>query len=210
MRINFTLSKALGRLAALALLLICFFHPPVRAQETTERVLISAPFGLAPDQSVRLTLFVPDGTPASSHVKLFDGRGSSVAESAEVRISGGAFHSFHFEPGDIDLTGEEGTGRRELRASCWVRVDGPWARMDDPVATLEIIQVSSGISDGLSNTLLVAERPSSQGGSAGNDFMVGIGPGQSLRFSAFLDPDTTASPEPISMQAKVYDESATS
>ncbi|HSE32030.1 MAG TPA: hypothetical protein VLA93_10700 [Pyrinomonadaceae bacterium] len=173
--------------AALALLVSCFFQSTVAAQDPDQPIVISRAFGLARDQSVRLTVFMPEGPAGIAHVKLFDGLGNSVAESAEVRISGGTFHSFHFEPDDIHLIGEEGTGRRQLRASCWIRVGGPWAGRAS--ATLEIIEASSGITDGTSNTVLVGEHclGCPQVGPVGdlNDFSLGIVPGQSVRFIVF-------------------------
>ena len=174
-------------LTALALLVSCLFQSTVVAQDSDQPIIISRAFGLARDQSVRLTVSMPEGTAGNSHVKLFDQSGNAVAESVEVRISGGSFHSFHFDPADIHLVSEEGTGRRQLRASCWIRVGGPWAR--GASATLEIIEASTGTTDGAVNTLAVGELRlgSSQVGPIGdsNDFSFGIVPGQSVRFSVF-------------------------
>jgi hypothetical protein len=174
---------SIALLTALALLLSCLFQATVAAQDTDQPILLSAAFGLARDKSVLLTVFMPEGPIGTSHVKLFDGAGNAVAESAEVRIAGGSFHSFHFEPGDIHLVGEEGTGRRQLRASCWIRVGGPWAGRAS--ATLEIID-SSGITDGACNTFLVGEHPlpTLQVDPLGN-LTFGIVTGQSVRFGVF-------------------------
>lgn len=205
--------RAIAGLAGLALLASSLFQASIHAQETTERVLLSPPFGLATDQSARLTLFVPDGTSVLARVMLFDSNGNRVAESAEALISGGAFHSFHFEPPDIDLAGEEGTGRRQLRASCWIRVDGPWSRMDDLSATLEIIRMSSGITDGTSNTIIVSERrPPFDGLSRNNDFLMGIVPGESIRLCVFNseEPDSRDLPQrAIKVTIRVWDSNGT-
>jgi hypothetical protein len=178
---------SIALLTALALLVSCEFQATVVAQDPDQPILLSAVFGLARDQSVRLTVLMPEGPAGIAHVKLFDGLGNSVAQTAEVRIPGGLFHSFHFDPADIHLVSEESTGRRQLRASCWIRVGGPWARRAS--ATLEIIEASSGITDGASNTFLVGEHclGCPQVGPLGDlgNFSFGIVPGQSVRFSVF-------------------------
>ncbi|HEX6729672.1 MAG TPA: hypothetical protein VF074_06665 [Pyrinomonadaceae bacterium] len=178
---------SIALLTALALLVPCLFQSTVAAQDPDQPIVISRVFGLARDQSVLVNVSMPDGPAGIAHVKLFDGLGNSVAQSAEVSIPGGSFHSFHFDPGDIHLAGEEGTGRRQLRSSCWIRVGGPWAGKAS--ATIEIIEGSSGKTDGLVNTLAVGERclGCSQVGPIADfsNFSFGIVPGQSVRFSVF-------------------------
>lgn len=190
---------SIALLTALALLVSCLFQSTVVAQDPDEPILISRAFGLSRDQGVRLTVFMPEGPAGVSHVKVFDSTGLPVAESPEVRISGGSFHSFHFEPGDIHLEGEEGTGRRQLRASCWIRVNGPWDGKAS--ATLEVIEASRGITDGASNTLLVSEHclGCSPLGPAEDlsDFLFGIVPGQSVRVSVFDPEEPNSEARPI-------------
>jgi hypothetical protein len=204
---QFTRHTFLARLSAATLLSFCLLQTPVHTQETTERVLMTAPFGLAADQGLRFNLFVQDCTIGSAHVRVFDGRSETVAESPDVRISAGEFHSFNFDPGDIHLASEENTGRREVRASCWVRVDSPWARVEGIAATLEIIQVSTGITDGLSNTIFVGERPPILGNNTLDlhDFVIGQVSDQSLRLNAFIVPESSDNIEPVRMHAKAYD-----
>ena len=197
-------SASIALLTASALLVSCVFQATVVAQDPDQPILISRVFGLARDQSVRLTVSMPLGPSGISHVKIFDSTGVPVAESAEVRISGGAFHSFHFEPGDIQLTGETGTGRRQLRASCWIRVSGPWTRRAS--ATIEIIDSSTGITDGASNTFLNGEHPPTPQLDPLGNFSFGIVPGQSVMFSVFNPEETTAgTPKGISWTITLVD-----
>jgi hypothetical protein len=188
------------------------FHATVAAQDPDQPILLSAVFGLARDEGVRLTVSMSEGTPGFAHVKVFDGAGNTGAESAEVRITGGSFHSFHFESDDIHLVSQEGTGRRQLRASCWIRVGGPWA--DRASATLEIIEASSGRTDGASNTFLVGEHclGCPQVGPVGNfsDVSFGLVLGQSVRFSFFdaEEPNPQAQfPRGISVTIRLMDPS---
>ncbi len=53
----------IAKLAALALSAICFLQAPVRAQEMTGYTVMFPSVGLASGQSLRLTLFNPNGTP---------------------------------------------------------------------------------------------------------------------------------------------------
>jgi hypothetical protein len=196
--------RSIALLAVLVLLVSCFFESTVAAQDPDQPILLSRVFGLARDQSVLLTVSMPDGPSGISHVKIFDSTGVPVAESAEVRISGGTFHSFHFEPDDIHLVSEEGTGRRQLRASCWIRVGGPWASRAS--ATLEIIDSSTGITDGASNTFLNGEHPPTPQLDPLGNFSFGIVPGQSVMFSVFNPEETTVgTPKGISWTTTLVD-----
>jgi hypothetical protein len=194
--------SSIAVLAALALLVT--FQSTVAAQDPDQPILLSAVFGLARDQSARLTVSMPEGPSGISHVKIFDSTGVPVAESAEVRISGGAFHSFNFGPDDIHMVGEQGTGRRQLRASCWIRVNGPWARSAS--ATLETIETSTGITDGASNTFLNGEHPPTPQLDPLGNFSFGIVSGQSVMFSVFNPEKTTVgTPKGISWTITLVD-----
>src|ERR1041384_4551766 len=186
---EFTGSKSIARIAPTILLTLSFFNMPVIAQRMSEGVLLTSPFGLARDQSLRFTLFLSSGEPVRARVALFDAGGNSVAESGEASISAGQFHSFDFTPSDIHQSGEDRTGRRQLHASCFIPGTGPFTRIVDGLAaSVEVIK------DGLSNTLLVAENVFQSGRVNGNpdltsdfntDFLFGIVPDETFRVSVF-------------------------
>jgi hypothetical protein len=181
------------RVLAVLLLTFCLSRPALAA-DTSTRVLQWPSFGLAPGERVRFTVFMP-GQPMRAGVKLFDADGLIVAESDEVAIPLGEFHSFDFDPADLRTPGEAGTGRRQLRASCYVRVAGPWSHLDGIVATQEILAPGTrqtSVVDGASNTFLVGERPPAPAGGGGRDLLLGgadrdvllgIAPDQTLRIT---------------------------
>jgi hypothetical protein len=53
----------IAKLAALALSVLCFLQAPVRAQGMNGCIVIFPSVGFAPGQSLRFTLFNPDGEP---------------------------------------------------------------------------------------------------------------------------------------------------
>ncbi|MBA3713636.1 MAG: hypothetical protein H0W76_14475 [Pyrinomonadaceae bacterium] len=210
----------LAKLAALALLTLCFMQISVRAQygnPRTYQIISAGTDGLARGQTLRFTLFNPnvaglqdEHETVRAQAKLSDERGNVIAESDEVAIPAGEFRSFDFHRNDIPLAGEAGTGRLQLRASCYVRVAVPEKKLDGFVASVEIIE------DGLSSTLLVAESLPSHDGGDGNDFLnsgfgnnivLGIVPGQTLRLSLFNPPSSGSETQrhPISAHVKVFD-----
>ncbi|MGI8997977.1 MAG: hypothetical protein ACR2GW_15045 [Pyrinomonadaceae bacterium] len=209
----------LAKLAALALLTLCFVQMPVRAQFGNPRAyqIISAGNGLVRGQTLRFTLFNPnepslrdEHETVRAQAQLSDERGNVIAESDEAAIPAGEFHSFDFHRSDIPLAGEAGTGRLQLRASCYVRVAVPYKKIDGFAASMEIIE------DGLSTTILLAEGPASHSGSDGDDFLnsgfgnnilIGMVPGQTLRLSLFNPPSSGSETQrhPISAHVKVFD-----
>ena len=56
------------------------------------------------------------------------------------------------------MAGEAGTGRRQVRASCWIRVSQPWGNIGQFNAVLEITTVATGVTDGTSNTFMISEK----------------------------------------------------
>lgn len=171
------------------LLTICLSSPPVGAEEIGTRLLQWPAFGLTHGERVRFTLSMP-GQRMRAGVRLFDANGALVAESDEVTIPAGEFHSFDFDSADVRARAEA-TGRRQLRASCWVRVATPWANVGGIVATQEILApgtLKTGIVDGASNTFLAGERPPSAPGGGGQDVLVG-GAGQDVLLG--IVPDQT-------------------
>jgi hypothetical protein len=181
-----------ARLAGLALGALCIPQTPVRAQGMTGYVVILPSVGLAPDQGLRLTLFNRDGAPVRARARIHDSGGILVGLS-DGSVRAGAFHSFVFERSDIALPGESGAGRLQLSPSIHVALGGPRKKID----TISVYMETITISDGLSNTVFVGEiLPSPSGGSGndflnsgfGNDTVVGIVPGQSLRVTLYNPP----------------------
>jgi hypothetical protein len=203
-------------ISALALGL-CFLQPPIHAEQMTEQIIMFPSIGLAPGQSLRLTLFNPDGEPVRARAQVHTSTIQVGMGDGSVRlVRGGTFHSFDLNRSDIPVTGEEGTGRVQLRASCWIRVSQPWTKIDGLAVSLETIEIS----DGTSNTILVAEVfPSSADGGGrdvliggdGRDVLIGIAPGQRLRATIFNPPsfDSEAGSEPqrtsVNGHVKVFD-----
>jgi len=203
-----------AKLAALALSALCFLQAPVRAQEMTGYTVIFPSVGLAPGQILRLTLFNPNGTPVRAQAYAHSGGANILLGDGSVRfITEGGFQSFDFRRSDILLAGEVGTGRIQLRGS--VRLT--FSEATNPfVASMEIIEVK----DGTSNTVFVGEAlPPQAGGSGndvlvsgfGNDILMGIVPGQTLRVTLFNPPSSGSAAgsetqgEPISGHVKVFD-----
>ncbi len=211
MKSSFTRFNLIVGSVALALLALCFLQAQVRAQGMTEQILVSPPVGLASGQSLRFSLFIPDGTPVRAQVKLHDERGAIIAQSNKAVIPLGQFRSFDFNRSDISLAGE-GTGRIQLRASIrTVRLTFSEA-VDPVVALMEIVEVK----DGTSNTVFVGEAfPSQTGGSGndvlnsgfGNDMLMGFAPGQTLRVSLFNPPSSgsEAQRKPVGGRVKLFD-----
>jgi hypothetical protein len=202
------------KLVSTTLLTILAFYvlqQEVVAQDATANLLLSQSFGVAPTQSVRFTLFNPDGTPIRAKVKLHDKRGAVVAYSDESIIQPNAFHSFGFEPADIHLSGEPATGRRQLRASAVILSPNAIGRI---TAILEIVESAKGLTSGLSSTFLVGERlPSSEtedrgflSSSRSNDIVAGIVPGQSIRVTLFNAPfESQTQTDTVGGRIKIFD-----
>jgi hypothetical protein len=201
------------RLAVLALGALCILETPVRAQGMTEYIVIFPSVGLAPDQSLRLTLFHRDGAPVRAHARIHHSGGILVG-LGDGSVRAGAFHSFVFKRSDIALPGESGTGRLQLSASLRLAVGGPRKTMDKLSVSMETVSVA----DGLSSTLFVGEiLPAPSRGSGndtiqsgfGNDTMIGIVPGQTLRVTLSNPPSSwsMAKSSPVIGRVKFFDES---
>lgn len=113
------------------------------------------PVGIVPGQTLRLSVFNPPASPQQTtgingHVKVFDGQGNLLAQSAEVVIAPGQFHSFDFPREALAAVGEPGTGRLQVHGSVQVAfADGSVRslRANIPVA-LEILDTRSGATTG--------------------------------------------------------------
>jgi hypothetical protein len=198
----------IARLAALALSALCFLQDSVRAQGMTGYIVIFPSVGLAPGQSLRFTLFNPNGEPVRAQAQIHHAGGMLVG-LADGSVRAGAFHSFDFKRSDIPLTGEVGTGRIQLRPS--VRLTFSEA-INPVIASMETVEVR----DGTSNTVFVGEIiPSQVGGGGndiltsgfGNDIIMGIVPGQTLRVTLFNPPssESEAQSEPVGAHVKIFD-----
>lgn len=185
------------RLAVLVLFTLSVATQPVMAQYSGTHLLYQDIFipsvGLAPGQSLRFTLFNPDGAPVRAQVKLHHTGGVLVA-LGDGSVRSGAFHSFDFKRSDILLPGEAGTGRIQLRGS--VRLT--FSEAINPLALSPIVVSMETITDGTSNTVFFVEIPPSRSGGGrdvllggnGGDYLMGIAPGQKLRVTLFNPPSS--------------------
>jgi hypothetical protein len=160
---------------------------------------------LAPDQSLRLTLFNPDGAPVRARARIHHSGGLLVA-LGDASVPAGAFHSFEFKRSDIALPGESGTSRLQLSASFHLAMAGPRQKIEKLSVSMETISIS----DGTSNTLFFAEKlpsPSGIPSGFGNAIMLGIAPGQTLRVTLSNPPSIgpKARRSPVIGRVKFFD-----
>ena len=190
---------SIARLAALVLTALCVLQAPLHASTFAEYIIILPPVGLAPGQSLRVTLFNPGGGPVRAEARIHDAGGNILLGDGSVRfLQAETFQSFDFKRSDIPLAGEENTGRLQLRGSVRLTSEA----INRVVASVEVISIS----DGTSNTFLVGEVPPSPTGGAGMDVLIGghtydvlmgIVPGQTLRVTLF-NPQSSRSDYPPS------------
>jgi len=198
----------IAKLAALALSSLCFLQAPVRAQGMTAYIVIFPSVGLGAEQSVRFTIFNPNGEPIRAQARIHNSGGIQVC-LADGLVRAGAFQYFDFKRSGIPMLGEGGTNRVQVYGS--VRLSFSEA-IKPVVASMEIIDVK----DGTTNTIFVAEKILPQiGGSGndtltsgfGNDIMMGVGPGQKVRVTIFNSPsfESEEQSEPVGAHVKVFD-----
>lgn len=191
-------------LAAFALS-VCFQDRQVYAQGRTVYTVIFPSAGLAPGQSLRLTLFNPADTTIQvrAHVRHTNG---FVVGLGDGSVRSGAFHSFDFKRSEIPLPGEDRTGRLQLLAAMTVSLAEPPSKIDEFAASLEIVEESNGRTDGISNTILFAERYAKSRGSS-NDFLAGFVPGQTLRITFGQPPFVEQTQrQAVGARVKIFDE----
>ena len=208
----------IAKLAALALLALCFIQSDVRAlQPSNISAARSGVFtltfngqttGLARGQTLRIT--VPNGNeqesrsgslPVRAQATLFDAQGNPVDQSPEVEIPPGEFRSIDFDRDDLPLAGEQGTGRLEVRSQIRYRFLAIVDRTQLSPPSEEIIDMSSGMTT-------IAYRANDRLRTAGpTDASLGITPGQTLRVTMFnsSEPGSPESAEPIRAHVKVFD-----
>jgi prepilin-type processing-associated H-X9-DG protein len=198
------------RLALLAFGTLCILPTPVRAQGMTGYVVIFPSVGLAPDQSLRLTLFNRDGAPVRAQARIHHSGGANFM-FLDGSVRAGAFRSFEFKRSDIALPGESGTGRLQLSASLQIATGGPRKKTDRLSVSMETVSFP----DGHSSTMLVGEiLPSRSGGGRkhvgfGNNVMTGFVPGQTLRLTLYNPPSfgSEVHRESVIGRVKFFDES---
>ena len=181
------------RLVVFALGALCFPQTQVNAQGMTGYIVLFPSVGLAPGESLRLTLFKPDGVPVRAQAQIHH-TGGILVGMADGSVRAGGFESFDFKRSDIPLPGEAGTGRLQLRASFHITTAKARKKIGKLVVSMETVSIS----DGTSNTVFFSEIiPSASGGGGGNDLLVGgdardvlmgIVPGQTLRVTLFNPP----------------------
>jgi hypothetical protein len=122
MRSNLTRHARISRLAALALLGLCFVQPHARAQAEVSFVFHTIPWGMVRGQTARFSVFNPNEPSEPERgmvfiqVVLFDASGAVIATSDEIAISPGEFRSVDFNHDDLTVAGEPGTGRVQTHA----------------------------------------------------------------------------------------------
>lgn len=151
MLINSTRNMSVLRKATLALVALSFFQPAVGARQTDVLVVegTSVGIGVALGDMVRFTAFNPRETESgrrnetiSVRLTLFIEDGTSIAESATVEIPPGEFRSIDFYRAEMLVAGEPRTGRLQVRAApLW----GLRSRAGILISTsLEIVDSSTG------------------------------------------------------------------
>ena len=194
-------SNLITKLAILALISLCSLPGQIHAQGMTDYIILFPSVGLATGQTLRLTLFNPAGEPMRARARVHTG--GVVVGLGDGSVRSHSFHSFDFSRGDISREGEPGTGRIQLSASIVLSEVDPETSIHEFAASLEIVEEWSG-------STVVAGRDLLLGGSStdllagfGNDVMLGIVPGQTLRVT-LSNPQPTGSNYPPS-RVKLYE-----
>jgi hypothetical protein len=109
MLINSTRCTRITRTAVFALLALCFLHIPIQAQSSDYKALVC--------------VFIVDGN-------------SPVAQSREITITPGKFHSFDVDRDNLTAEGEPGTGRLQVRVEIRFRL-ASGAEPDESILVLK-------------------------------------------------------------------------
>lgn len=203
---RYALYSLITKLAVLTLCALFLLQPQARAQGMTGYVVIFPSVGLAPGQSLRLTLFNPDGAPVRAQAQIHHAGGVLVA-MGDGSVRAGTFRTFEFKRNDIPLPGDPGTGRLQLRYSVKLA-------FSDAIKPIAVSAEIVSILDGTSNTIFLGEvMPSSHNsggndvliGGSGRDILMGIIPGQTLRVSLFNPPSSDSSRRAVGGHVKIFD-----
>jgi hypothetical protein len=111
----------------------------------------AALIGFIPGERLSFTVLNPPeegGTPVRAQAYIYDGIGRLTARTAEVDLRPGQSYTFAFNHEDLPLAGEEGTGRKQVRAVVQVAfMDGSVRPFKLPV-WVEIVNNRTGSSSG--------------------------------------------------------------
>jgi hypothetical protein len=200
------------------LVLISLAGSGAQAQDQTRQVTViqdTAPVGLIYGQTLRYTwafitrpLHNREFEPLRIRVRLLDADGSVISQEEAAAVGAGQFQSFDFNRDLISLAGEPGTGRLQTRleATLVVIQSRTGSVLEQSILqtfanAVEVIDNSSGRS-----TVRFSGTKGNQIISAGNDYLIGIVPGQSLRVSAAIaDNPGSSEAEPINFKLRAYD-----
>ena len=220
------------RIIGLALLAACLLtnaHAQSCCREWVFGVELPS-VGIARGQTLRYTwsyiLRPPrasgDLEPLRIRVRLLADDGSVIAQS-ETAIEPGDFRSLDFDRNQINLPGEPGTGRLQVRPDATVQVRRRNLVTTQSIdlsfdSTVEVIDNATGRTTvslcGGVNEIILSDSPGNgqsnvkghQILSAGTDGVYGIIPGQSLLVTILntTDPESRGQAEPVSVQVKAY------
>ena len=119
-------------------------------EDHIELLSYSLGLGLAPDQTLRITVLDPNGRqprhssePARARVKLFLADGTLILESPEVLIPEGGFTFVDFRRVDLPVPGDSLTGRVQVLAQVILFVRDVHRVQSSPVSG-EIISTPTG------------------------------------------------------------------
>ena len=203
MRIHFIRPSLIARLAVCAQLALCLVHSNVRASHllNTSTAQPSGTFtltfngqmtGLARGQTLRITGSNGNDPgsrggrePVFAMATLYDAHGNPIAQSAEVEIPAGEFRSIEFDRDELQLAGEPGTGRVQVRTQIRYRFLSIVDRTQLSPPSSEILDKSTGMTTAIVSCRNVDD-PLTSGFE--NDNLYGMVPGQMLRFTVF-NPD---------------------
>jgi hypothetical protein len=221
MRTDLIRHALIAKMAALALLTFGLVDPNVCASQPinlgaaqtggTFTLTFNGQTGLARGQVLRLTASNGNepGTrggsePAHAVATLYDAHGNTIAESVEVEIHAGEFRSIDFDREELQLAGEPGTGRVQVRAQIrYLFSEIVEAEQFSP-PSIEVIDKTSG----MTTVLVPPSRANDRLRAAGpSDVALGIIPGQTLRLTMFNSSElgSPEGAEPILAQVKLFD-----
>jgi hypothetical protein len=101
--------------------------------------------GLAPGQTLRLSIFNPAPNAAGPHVKVYTGTGLAVLSGSHTPLKSGEFDSFNISYSDLEqMSGEPGTGRRQIRVELAIVYTGLESDARRIRSTYELVDTATG------------------------------------------------------------------